>query len=103
MPITKKLDLDLDTFLHSITCLPIKDINKQFIFNLGDTNNVMFSLNDFLDFNPINNYFKSCIFSCMNGTIQDITFKFMVRLNMWHIFDCFYAPKKSVDYSITWI
>jgi hypothetical protein len=50
MPTTKKLDPDLDVFLHSVTCLSIKDLNKQFIFNLSDTNNVMFNLNNFLDF-----------------------------------------------------
>jgi hypothetical protein len=92
---TKKSDLDLDTFLHSVTHLPIKDTNKHFIFNLGDTNDVMFSLNDFLDFNPINNYFKSRILSCTNGTIQDITFKFRTGLNMRLIFDCFYTPRKK--------
>jgi hypothetical protein len=65
-PTTKKLNLDLDVFLHSITCLPIKDINKQFIFNLDDTNDIMFSLNNFLDFNLINTYyFKSHVFFCV--------------------------------------
>jgi hypothetical protein len=60
-------------FLHNVTCLPIKDNNKHFISNLGDTNDVMFSLNDFLDFNPINNYFKSCVSLCVNRTISNIT------------------------------
>jgi hypothetical protein len=81
-PTTKKLDLDLDVFLHSVTCLSIKDINKHFIFNLGDNNDVMFNLNNFLDFNPINKYFKSRVLSCTNGTIQDITFKFRTGPNM---------------------
>jgi hypothetical protein len=94
-PTTKKSDLDLDAFLHSVTHLPIKDTNKHFIFNLGDTNDVMFSLNDFLDFNPINNYFKSRVLSCTNGTIQDIIFKFRTGLNMRLIFDCFYTPRKK--------
>jgi hypothetical protein len=48
---TKKADLNLNMFLHSVTCLPIKDNNKQFALNLGNTNDIMFSLNDFLDFN----------------------------------------------------
>jgi hypothetical protein len=44
---TKKFDLDLNAFLHSVICFPIKDNNKHFIFNLGNTNNVMFSLTNF--------------------------------------------------------
>jgi hypothetical protein len=96
MPTTKKSDPDLDAFLHSVTYLPIKNTNKQFNFNLGDTNDVMFSLNDFLDFDPIKNYFvKSCVFFCTNGTILNITFKFMARHNMRLIFDYFYAPRKK--------
>jgi hypothetical protein len=94
-PTTKKSDLDLDAFLHSVTCLPIKDTNKHLIFNLSDTNDVIFSLNNFLDFNPINNYFKSCVFSYLNGTIQDIIFKFRTGPNMRLIFDCFYPPRKK--------
>jgi hypothetical protein len=94
-PITKKSDLNLDAFLHSVTCLPLKKINKHSIFNLGDTTDVMFSLIDVLDFNPINNQHKSRVFSCTNGTIQDITFKFRTRINMRLIFDSFYAPKKK--------
>jgi hypothetical protein len=83
MPTTKKIDLDLDAFLHSIICLLIKDKNKHSNFNLGDTNDVIFSLNEILDFDPINNYyFKSHVYSCMNGTIRDITFKFMAGLNI---------------------
>jgi hypothetical protein len=70
-PTTKKLDLDLDAFLHSVICLSIKDINKQFIFN-----------HDFLDFNLISKYFKSHVFPCMNRTILDIIFKFIAGLNM---------------------
>jgi hypothetical protein len=81
-PTTKYSDLNLDAFLHSVTHFPIKDTNKHFIFKLGDTNDVMFSLNDFLDFNPINNYFKSHVLSYTNGAIQDITFKFRTRPNM---------------------
>jgi hypothetical protein len=73
MPTTKKPDLDLDAFLHSVTCLPIKNTNKQFNFNLGDTNDVMFSLTEFLEFNLIKNYlYKSRVPSCVNGTIMDI-------------------------------
>jgi hypothetical protein len=75
-PTTKKFELDLDAFLHSVTSLPIKDINKQFIFNLGDTHDVKFSLTGFLDFNPIkNNYHKSRVISCVNGMILDIYMK----------------------------
>jgi hypothetical protein len=90
------IDLDLDAFLHSITYLPIKDNNKHFIFNLGDTKNVMFSLNNFLDFDLINTYYyRLCVFSCVNRTILDITFKFIVGLNMRLIFDYFYASRKK--------
>jgi hypothetical protein len=95
-PITKKSDLDLNVFLHSVTCLPIKDTNKHFIFNLGDTNDVMFSITNFLDFDPIKNYFyKSRVLSCANETILDITFKFMAGHNIQLMFDCFYAPRKK--------
>jgi hypothetical protein len=95
-PTTKKSDLDLDAFLHSVTCLPIKDINKQFNFNLGDTNDVMFSLINFLEFDPIKNYlYKSRVLFYANRKILDITFKFMAGHNMRLIFDCFYAPKKK--------
>jgi hypothetical protein len=83
MPTTKKSDLDLDAFLHSVMYLPIKDTNKQFIFNLGDTNDVMFSLTEFLEFDPIKNYlYKSRVLSCINRIIMDITFKFMAGHNM---------------------
>jgi hypothetical protein len=96
MPTTKKSDLDLDAFLHSVTCFSNKDANKHFIFSLGDTNDIMFSLNDFLDFDPINiYYYKSRVLSCMDGTILNITFKFMARHNMQLIFDCFYALRKK--------
>jgi hypothetical protein len=94
-PTTKKFDLDLDAFLHSIIHLPIKDTNKHFIFNLGDTNDVRFNLTDFLDFNPIKSYSKLRVLSCTNGTIQDITFKFKTGPNMRLIFDCFHALKKK--------
>jgi hypothetical protein len=43
MPTTKKSDLNLDVFLHSVTCFPIKNTNKHFIFNLGDTLTPMMS------------------------------------------------------------
>jgi hypothetical protein len=96
MPITKKSDLNLNAFLHSVTCLPIKDNNKHFIFNLSDTNDVMFSLIKFLNFGPIKNYFyKSRVFSCANEMILDITFKFMAEHNMQLIFNCFYASRKK--------
>jgi hypothetical protein len=95
-PITKNSDLDLDAFLHNVTNFPIKDINKQFIFNLDDTYDVKFSLTGFLDFNPITNYFyKSRVFSCVNGMILDITFKFLAGHNMRLTFDYFYAPRKK--------
>jgi hypothetical protein len=92
---TKKSDLDLDVFLHSVTSLPIKDINKHFTFNLSDTNDVIFNLNGNLDFNPINFHFKSRVLSYTNGTIQDITFKFRTRLNMQLIYFRYYAPRKK--------
>jgi hypothetical protein len=80
----------------SVTCLPIKDTNKHFSSNLGDTNDIMFSLTDLLDFNLITNYlFKSHVLSCANGTILDITFKFIAGYNMRLIFDCFYVPRKK--------
>jgi hypothetical protein len=56
----------------------------------------MFSIADFLDFDPNKNYFyKSRILFCTNGTILDITFKFMAGHNVWLIFDCFYASRKK--------
>jgi hypothetical protein len=56
----------------------------------------MFNLTDFLDFDPIKNYFyKSRVLSYANGMILDITFKFMAGNNMQLIFDCFYAPRKK--------
>jgi hypothetical protein len=83
-------------FLYSVTHLPIKDINKHFIFNLGDTNNVNFSLHNLLNYNPTNKFFcKSRVLFCTNEIIFDITFKFMAGLDMWLIFDCFYAPRKK--------
>jgi hypothetical protein len=69
-------------FLHSIIYLFNREINKHFITTLDNTNNVKFSLNNFLNFDPIKNYFKSHIFPCMNGTILNITFKFTAELNM---------------------
>jgi hypothetical protein len=83
MPITKKSDLDLDTFLHSVICLPIKEIINNSSFQLGDTNDIIFNLNEFLDFNPINLYCKLRVLSRTNGIIQDITFKF----NLLRIFN----------------
>jgi hypothetical protein len=94
MPITKNYDLDLDAFLHSATHLPIKALNKHFIFTLGDTNDVIFSLNEILDFDPII-FFKSRVLSCTNRKISYITFKFIAGLNMQLIFNCFYASKKK--------
>jgi hypothetical protein len=95
-PTTKKFDMDLNMFLHSITSFPIKDTNKHFIFNLSNTNDVMFNITNFLDFDPNTNYFyKSRVLSCANGTILDITFKFRAGLNMRFIFNCFYAPRKK--------
>jgi hypothetical protein len=86
----------LNAFLHSVIRLPIKDTNKHFIFNLSDTNDVMFSITDFLDFNPIINYFyKPRVLSYANGMILDITFKFIIGHSMRLIFDCFYAPRKK--------
>jgi hypothetical protein len=95
IPTTKKLDPDLDTFLHSVICLPIKNINKQLINTLDDTDDVKFSLYNILNFDLIKNSFKSCISPCKNGTIFSITFKFIARLNMQLIFDFFYASRKK--------
>jgi hypothetical protein len=92
---TKKSDLNLDAFLHNVTCLPIKEIINNSSFQLGDTNDVIFSLNEFLDFNPINLYSKSRVLSRTNGTIQDITFKFRTRLNTRLIYICYYTSRKK--------
>jgi hypothetical protein len=62
---------------------------------LDDTNDVKFSLNNFLDFDSIINHLKSRVFSCKNGTILDITFKFFAEPNMQLIYDCFYASKRK--------
>jgi hypothetical protein len=51
MPTTKNQDLDLNAFLHNVTCFSNIEINKHFINILGDTNNIKFSLNNFLNFN----------------------------------------------------
>jgi hypothetical protein len=64
-------------FLHSITCLPNKDINKHLVNTLGNTDDVKFSLKIFLNFNLIKNYFKLHISSSKNRTILNITFKFI--------------------------
>jgi hypothetical protein len=57
MSIIKKQNLDLNTFLHSITSSFNLDINKHFIFNLSYTDNISISLNKFLNLNSIKNYF----------------------------------------------
>jgi hypothetical protein len=95
MPIIKNQDLDLDAFLHNVTCSPIKEINKQFNNNLDNTINININLNQTLNFDPIKYYFKSHISSCTNGMILNITFKFMVGLNIWLIFNYFYALRKK--------
>jgi hypothetical protein len=48
-----------------------------------------------MDSNSIKFYFKLCAFSCMNGTILDIIFKFNIELNMQLIHTCFYASRKK--------
>jgi hypothetical protein len=53
MPTTKNQNLDLNMFLHSVTCLSNKNINKHFNNSIGNSNNITFSLNNFLDFDPI--------------------------------------------------
>jgi hypothetical protein len=55
--ITKNQNLNLNTFLHSITCSLNKKINKQFNI-ISDTNDVNISLNNLLNFDLIKNYFK---------------------------------------------
>jgi hypothetical protein len=91
----KKTNLDLNAFLHSVTNLPYQEFNKHSAPIIGDTNDVMFSLNNYLEFDIIINYNKLHVLSCVNGTILDITFKFMTGHNMRLIFDCFYAPRKK--------
>jgi hypothetical protein len=61
-----------------------------------DTDDVI-NLSNLLDFNPIKNYFKLCIYSYMNGIILDVTFKFSIRSNMQLIYNCFYTLRKSKD------
>jgi hypothetical protein len=95
MPSIKNQDLNLDAFLYSVTCSINKKINKYFNNILGDTNDIKSSLNNFLDFNTIKFHYKSHVFPCINGTILDITFKFMVGFNMQLIYDCFYVPRKK--------
>jgi hypothetical protein len=85
----------LDAFLHSITYLPIKNINKHFSGILGNTDDVKFSLNNFLDSDSITNYLKSYVSSSKNGMILDITFKFIIGSNMWLIYAYLYAPRKK--------
>jgi hypothetical protein len=85
----------LNAFLHSITYLSNKDINKQFDATLGNTNNAKFSLHNFLDFNPIKNNNKLHVYFCTNGIILDITFKFIVEYNIRLNYDCFYTSKKK--------
>jgi hypothetical protein len=87
---TKNQNLDLNAFLYSVTCSFNKKINKHFNNKLDNTNNVKFSLNSLLDFDLIKNHNKLCICFCTN-----ITFKFMVGLNIQLIFDYFYAPRKK--------
>jgi hypothetical protein len=82
MLITKNQDLDLDAFLYCIIYPPIKEINKHYINNLVDTNDVKFSLNNFLDSNPIITNLKLHIFPSKNVIILDITFKFSAKFNM---------------------
>jgi hypothetical protein len=66
----------------------LKETNKQFIFNLGDTTDVMFSLIDFLDFNPINNHYKS--------HVQIGLYKILpLNSRQDPTFDSFYAPRKK--------
>jgi hypothetical protein len=95
MPIIKNQDLDLDVFLHSVIYLSNIDVNKQFDTTLGNTYNAKLSLNNFLDFNLITNHFKSHISPSKNGTILDITFKFIAGSNMRLIYISFYTSKKK--------
>jgi hypothetical protein len=95
MPNTKNQDLDLNAFLHSVTCLPDMEINKHYNKFLNDTTGVKFSLYKYLNFNPTINYFKLCVFPNKNRTISDITFKFIAGSNMQLIYNCFYASRKK--------
>jgi hypothetical protein len=94
-PLIKNHNLNLNVFLHSITYFSNKEINKHFVTTLGNTNDVKFSLNNFLDFDPIKIYFKSHVLSYLNGKILNITFKFTVGLNIQLIFSYFYASRKK--------
>jgi hypothetical protein len=95
MSTTKKLDLNLNAFLYSIICFTNKEINKHLYNQLGNTNDIMFSLTNFLDFDPITIFFMSHIYPCINEIILNITFKFTAEFNMKLIFNCFYAPRKK--------
>jgi hypothetical protein len=69
-------------FLHNITCSFNKKINKHFNDNLGDINDIKFSLYRLLNFDPNKNSFKLCVYPRMNETILNTTFKFKIGLNM---------------------
>jgi hypothetical protein len=72
---TKNQDLNLNVVLYSITKSFNKNINKYFNFNLGNTDDISISLTKLLDFDSIKNYFKSHVFSWINGIILNITFR----------------------------
>jgi hypothetical protein len=85
-------------FLHSITNLSNKKINKHFDTNLGGTNDVKFSLYNFLDYNPIKIYNKLHVFYCMNRMILDITFKFNTGIKCSSFMTTFMHLGKSDKY-----
>jgi hypothetical protein len=91
----KNQDLDLNAFLHNVICLSDMEINKHYNKFLSDTIDVKFSLYKYLDFNSTSNQFKSRILLSKNGTISNITFKFIAGYNMQLIYDCFYASRKK--------
>jgi hypothetical protein len=82
-------------FLHSIIYFLNIDINKQFVLSLNNTNDVNNNFKIFSDYNSIKFNFKSCDFSCINGAILDITFKFNIGLDMQLIYTCLYALRKK--------
>jgi hypothetical protein len=94
MPIIKNLDLNLDAFLHSITCFLNIEINKQFNI-IDDIDDISINLNNLLNYNPIRIYYQPCVFSYINEIILDITFKFMAGYNMQLIYDYFYMLRKK--------
>jgi hypothetical protein len=71
---TKNQNLNLNMFLHSITCLFNKNTNKYYNIKLDDTNDIKFSLNNLLDFDLIKIFLKLYVSFCTNRTILNISY-----------------------------